>query len=104
MTNNIPHKDRLQIEKEVHLLDYLHVIQRRWCIALVVFLLVFVGVAVKTYLQIPVYQSSATLRVGYKQQASEEVLQQNPENRCVRSHFKTTFIVGIYMRLGAVYK
>ena len=28
------------VEKEVHLLDYLHVIQRRWRIALIVFLLV----------------------------------------------------------------
>ncbi len=81
MTDKIPHKDPLQIEKEVHLLDYLHVIQRRWRIALIVFLLVFVGVAVKTYLQTPIYQSSATLRVGYVQQASEEVLQQRQENR-----------------------
>ncbi len=81
MPDNIPHKDPLHIEKEVHLLDYLHVIQRRWRIALVIFLLVFVGVAVKTYLQTPIYQSSATLRVGYKLQASEEVLQQRQENR-----------------------
>ena len=54
MTNNEPNReDPLHIEKEVHLLDYLHVIQRRWRIALILFLFVFLGVAAKTYLQIP---------------------------------------------------
>lgn len=81
MTDHLSHKDQLRVEKEIHLLDYLHVIQRRWRIALIVFFLVFTGVAVKTFLQIPIYQSSTTLRVGYKQQASEEVLQQRQENR-----------------------
>ncbi|MBW2690125.1 MAG: polysaccharide biosynthesis tyrosine autokinase [Deltaproteobacteria bacterium] len=81
MPENTPNNDPLHIEKEVHLLDYLHVIQRRWRIGLIVFLLIFVGVAVKTYLQTPIYQSSVTLRVGYKQQPSEMVLKMNLENR-----------------------
>jgi len=74
--NEPPH-----IEKEIHLLDYLRVIQMRWRIALIIFLLVFVGVAVKTFMQTPVYQSSVTLRVGYKQQPSEAILKLNLENR-----------------------
>ncbi len=75
------HTDNPQLEKEVHLLDYLHVVQRRWRIAVIVFLLVFVGVAVKTYLETPIYQSSVTLRVGYKQQPSEIALKLDLENR-----------------------
>jgi tyrosine-protein kinase Etk/Wzc len=71
----------LLVEKEVHLLDYLHVMQRRWRIGLIFFLLVFFGVAVKTFLQTPVYQSSVTLRVGYKQQPSEMIMKLNLENR-----------------------
>ena len=81
MPDNLPNNDPLQIEKEVHLLDYLHVILRRWRIGLIVFLLVFFGVAVKTFLQTPIYQSSVTLRVGYKQQASELIMKLNLENR-----------------------
>ena len=81
MPDNTPHKDPLYVEKEIHLLDYLHVVQRRWRIGLIVFLLIFIGVAVKTYLQTPVYQSSVTLRVGYKQQPSEMILKLNLENR-----------------------
>lgn len=81
MTEQLPHKDPLYIDKEVHLLDYLHVVARRWRIALIVFVLVFGGVALHTWLQVPIYQSSATLRVGYKPQASEELLQQRSENR-----------------------
>jgi tyrosine-protein kinase Etk/Wzc len=75
------HTEDLQHEKEVHLLDYLHVVQRRWRIAVIVFLLVFVGVAVKTFMETPIYQSSVTLRVGYKQQPSEIALKLNLENR-----------------------
>jgi tyrosine-protein kinase Etk/Wzc len=81
MTEKRRHNDLLYLEKEVHLLDYLHVVQRRWRIAFLVFLVVFVGVGVKTFSETPIYQSSATLRIGYKQQASEEVLQQRQENR-----------------------
>ncbi len=38
-----------EYEKEVHLTDYLNVVLRRWKLVLLVFLLVFGGVAVKTY-------------------------------------------------------
>jgi tyrosine-protein kinase Etk/Wzc len=62
-------------EKEVHLLDYLHVLQRRWRIAVIIFLLIFFGVAVKTFLQTPIYQASVILRVGAKPEAASEILE-----------------------------
>lgn len=58
----------------MHLLDYLHVVQRRWRIALLVFLLVFCGVALKTFLQIPIYQANVILRTGAKPEAGSEIL------------------------------
>jgi len=70
-----------QLEKEIHLLDYLHVVLRRWRIVLILFLLVFVTVAVRTFLQTPVYQAQAILRIGYKAEASQELLQRFKENR-----------------------
>ncbi len=68
-----------QGEKEAHLLDYLHVVQRRWKVALVVFLLVFVVVAIKTFLETPIYQATATLRIGLKPDTSQEVLEKRKE-------------------------
>ena len=64
MSDNLLNPLPEQGEKEAHLLDYLHVVQRRWKIALVVFLLVFAVVAIKTFLETPVYQATATLRIG----------------------------------------
>ena len=60
--SNLP----VQYEKEVHLLDYLYVIQRRWRIALIVFLLIFCGVTRWTFMQTPIYQAGVTLRIGGK--------------------------------------
>jgi tyrosine-protein kinase Etk/Wzc len=51
------------LEKEAHLTDYINVVLRRWKIVLLVFLLVFVGVTVKTFLTKPVYEAYATLEV-----------------------------------------
>ncbi len=81
MADNLSHSDPLHIESEFHLLDYLHVVQRRWRIALIVFLLVFIGVAVATFLQVPVYQAAAQLRIGYQADASAQVLRMARENR-----------------------
>ena len=53
----------LGLEKEVHLTDYINVVLRRWKIVLLVFLLVFIGVTVKTFLTQPVYEAYATLEV-----------------------------------------
>ena len=64
-------------EREVHLLDYLNVIRRRWRISLFVFLLVFCGVALKTLLQTPLYQAGVTMRVGAKPEAAAEILDRN---------------------------
>ncbi|MDT8443955.1 MAG: polysaccharide biosynthesis tyrosine autokinase [Desulfuromonadales bacterium] len=50
-------------EQEVHLSDYLNVVLRRWKIVLLVFLLVFVGVTLKTFLTQPVYEAYATLEI-----------------------------------------
>ena len=52
-----------EIEEGTHLLDYVKVVRRRWQVALLVFLLVFCGVAVKTWLAKPVYEASVTLKV-----------------------------------------
>jgi len=68
-----------QGEKEAHLLDYLHVVQRRWKIALVIFLLVFAVVAIKTFLETPIYQANVTLRIGLKPDTSQEVLEKRKE-------------------------
>ena len=73
--NPLPEQD----EKEAHLLDYLHVVQRRWKIALVVLLLVFAAVAIKTFLATPVYQATVTLRIGLKPDTSQEVLEKRKE-------------------------
>ncbi len=50
-------------EKEAHLTDYINVVLRRWKIALLVFLLVFIGIALYTYTRVPVYEAYATLEV-----------------------------------------
>ena len=68
-----------QDEKEAHLLDYLHVVLRRWKIALVVFLLVFAVVTIKTFIETPIYQATATLRIGLKPDTSQEVLEKRKE-------------------------
>ena len=73
--NSVPEQE----EKEAHLLDYLHVVQRRWKIALVVFLLVFAIVAIKTFLETPIYQATVTLRIGLKPDTSQEVLEKRKE-------------------------
>ncbi len=51
------------LEKEAHLTDYINVVLRRWKIVLLVFLLVFIGVTVKTFLTEPVFEAYATLEV-----------------------------------------
>lgn len=53
-------------EKEVHLSDYLLALLRRWKIATIVFSLVFVGVAVYSFVAEPVYEASSTLEIGGK--------------------------------------
>ncbi len=65
----------MSFEKEVHLLDYLHVVQRRWRIALTIFLLVFGGVLLNTLLQTPIYRADVILRIGAKPEASSEILE-----------------------------
>jgi tyrosine-protein kinase Etk/Wzc len=57
------------LEKEVHLTDYLNVVLRRWKIVLLVFLLVFVGVTLKTFLTQPVYEAYATLEIRKAQKS-----------------------------------
>ena len=57
-------------EEEVHLSDYINVVLRRWKIALLVFLLVFLGVAAYTFTRVPVYEAYATLEVQKNQQGS----------------------------------
>ncbi|MDT8441096.1 MAG: polysaccharide biosynthesis tyrosine autokinase [Desulfuromonadales bacterium] len=66
-------------ERETHLLDYLHVLQRRWRIALLVALLVLTVVTVKTFLETPVYEANVTLRVSLKPDTSQEVLEKRKE-------------------------
>ena len=58
----------LEIEEGTHLLDYINVILRRWKVVLLVFLLVFCGVAVKTWLTRPVYEAAVTLKVNKNSQ------------------------------------
>lgn len=70
---------QMPAEKEIHLLDYLNVVRRRWKIALLVFILVFCTVAIKTFLEVPVYESSAVLRVSLKPGTSQEVLEKRKE-------------------------
>ncbi|MCK5914227.1 MAG: polysaccharide biosynthesis tyrosine autokinase [Desulfuromusa sp.] len=50
-------------EEEIHLSDYLDVLRRRKVLFVVVFSLVFVMVALYTFLVTPTYQASATLHV-----------------------------------------
>ncbi|MBE0576178.1 MAG: polysaccharide biosynthesis tyrosine autokinase [Desulfuromonadales bacterium] len=57
------------LEKEVHLTDYINVVLRRWKIVLLVFLLVFVGVTLKTFLTQPVYEAYATLEIRKAQKS-----------------------------------
>ncbi len=58
------------LEKEAHLTDYINVVLRRWKIVLLVFLLVFIGVTVKTFLTEPVYEAYTTLEVRKAQQGN----------------------------------
>ena len=58
-----------EIEEGTHLLDYVRVVLRRWKLALLVFLLIFSGVAVKTWLTQPVFEATATLMVDPKTQS-----------------------------------
>lgn len=62
--------DLVTQEKEVHLSDYLNILLRRWKIAVLVFTLVFVGVAVYTFVSRPVYEASSTLEIGGKKKDS----------------------------------
>lgn len=50
-------------EEGAHLLDYVNVALRRWKVALLVLVLVFGGVALKTFLTRPVYEAAVTLEV-----------------------------------------
>jgi len=61
-------------EKEVHLLDYTSVLQRRWRVVVVLAALVFVVTTFYTFLQTPVYEAAVTMRVGAKPETSAEVL------------------------------
>ncbi|RLB60748.1 MAG: protein tyrosine kinase, partial [Deltaproteobacteria bacterium] len=59
----MPEEYSIGLEKEAHLTDYINVVLRRWKIVLLVFLLVFIGVTVKTFMTQPVYEAYATLEV-----------------------------------------
>lgn len=63
MSNEQHHQYTVGLEKEAHLTDYINVVLRRRKIVLLVFLLVFAGVTVKTFLTEPVYEAYATLEV-----------------------------------------
>ncbi len=56
------------VEKEVHLIDYLNVVFRRWKIVLFIMLVVFCVVSLRTLLMQPIYEAAATLEVGGKKQ------------------------------------
>ncbi len=60
---NIPPNVQEFQEEEVHLSDYVAVLNRRRKIAIWMFLAVFAGVAAYTFLAKPVYEASATLHV-----------------------------------------
>ena len=64
-----PHPRLIQ-KKEVHLSDYLNILLQRWKIALLVFLLVFLGTAVYTFVATPIYEAYATLQVRKPSQGS----------------------------------
>ena len=51
------------LEKEVHLSDYLNVLLRRWRIAAIIFALVFTATVLNTLLTTPIYEAYATLQV-----------------------------------------
>ncbi|MEJ2700697.1 MAG: Wzz/FepE/Etk N-terminal domain-containing protein [Desulfuromonadales bacterium] len=55
--------DLQQPMEEVHLYDYLRVILRRKKTVIMVFLVIFLGVAGHTFTQKPLYEASATLYV-----------------------------------------
>lgn len=69
MSNPNDPQHSLDFEKEVHLSDYINVVLRRWKLVLLVFLLVFLGVTLKTFLMQPVYEAYATLEVRKAQQS-----------------------------------
>ncbi len=69
MSNPNDPQHSLGFEKEVHLSDYINVVLRRWKLVLLVFLMVFLGVTVKTFLTQPVYEAYATLEVRKAQQS-----------------------------------
>lgn len=50
-------------EEGAHLLDYVNVVLRRWKIALLVLLLVFGAVTLKTFMTRPIYEAAVTLEV-----------------------------------------
>ena len=57
--------------EEVHLQDYLNVIYRRRKVFYIAFLVVFLGVALHTFIMKPVYEASATLYVKDEKAKSE---------------------------------
>ena len=79
MSGSADKKHEVDDGQQTHLLDYLHVIQRRWQIALLVAVIVFVVVAAKTWLETPIYQASSTLRISLKPDTSQEVLEKRKE-------------------------
>lgn len=58
-----PHHAAPVPEEGAHLLDYVNVVLRRWKIAVLVLLVVFGGVAIKTFLTQPIYEASVTIEV-----------------------------------------
>jgi tyrosine-protein kinase Etk/Wzc len=64
MTESRDPNSQFIYEKEVHLSDYLYVLLRRWKIAVVVFAVVFVGIAVYSFVAQPIYEASSTLEIG----------------------------------------
>ena len=63
MSKEQPSQQFDAFESEAHLTDYINVVLRRWKIALLVFLVIFAGVAIKTFTTTPIYEAYATIEV-----------------------------------------
>jgi len=67
-SNQQPNTSPAILEEGTHLRDYINVVLRRWKVAVLVFALVFLGVAAKTFLTQPVYEANVTLQVNKQTQ------------------------------------
>jgi len=72
-SQNLPPYEPNPME-EVHLQDYLNVIFRRRKVFFIAFLVVFIGVALHTFIMKPVYEASATLHVKDEKAGNSELM------------------------------